>query len=260
MKEAIITEVRKQQPLIHHLTNQVVMNFSANGLLSFGASPVMAKAEEEAAEMAAHADGLLINIGTLTASDLKAMIFAGRTANQKGIPVVLDPVGVAATSFRRNAVEQLLAEVQPTAIKGNAGEMAHLVGLPWETKGVDSIGGDAEHIAAQVARTYETTAIVTGAKDIICTGNRNSENNTGHPLLAKITGAGCLLGSILTACLTTSHPIQQQALAATEFYGTAAEYAAEISGTDRPGTFMPLFIDALHKHPADFHIRRNTNE
>ena len=246
MKTEIIQHVRESNPLIHHLTNQVVMNFTANGLLSFGGSPVMAKAEEEAYHMASIADGLLINIGTLTSNELQAMIIAGKAANEKGIPVVLDPVGVAATPFRTAAVKKILSEVQLTAIKGNAGEMAHLVQIPWDTKGVESLGnGNTEEIALKVAETYQTTAVVTGEIDMIGHDKNIFKNRSGHPFLTKITGAGCLLGSILTACLTTDHPIEDQALTAMNFYGLAAEYAAahkEISG---PGTFSPHFIDAL---------------
>lgn len=246
MKQTILNKVREENPLIHHLTNQVVMNFTANGLLSFGGSPIMAKAEEEAYHMASIADGVLINIGTLSASDLQAMIIAGKAANEKGIPVVLDPVGVAATPFRIAAVNQLLKKVRFTAIKGNAGEMAHLVQIPWETKGVESLGdGNIEEIAHQVAKTYQTTAVITGDVDVICTGKTVAKNHTGHPLLTKITGAGCLLGSILTACLTTDHSIQDQALTAVNFYGLAAEYAASHHNQLGAGTFASHFIDTL---------------
>lgn len=222
------------------------MNFTANGLLSFGGTPIMAKAEEEASDMASIAEGVLINIGTLKQNELRAMILAGKAANKKGIPVVLDPVGVAATSFRNSAVKEILNEVKPAAIKGNAGELAHLVQIPWKTKGVESIGdGNAEEIALKVAKTYQTTAVVTGKTDVVCSGETISLNETGHALLTKITGAGCLLGSILTACLTTNHPIEKQALAAVEFYGLAAEYAASQKEVFGPGSFLPRFIDAL---------------
>ncbi|PAV30491.1 hydroxyethylthiazole kinase [Virgibacillus profundi] len=246
MNAEIINDIRKNSPLIHHLTNQVVMNFTANGLLSFGGSPIMAKAEEEASEMASIADGVLINIGTLTANELSAMILAGKAANQKGIPVVLDPVGVAATSLRSSAVKQILEEVRVAAIKGNAGEMAHLVQVPWRSKGVESIGaGNTEEIARKIAKSYQTTAVVTGKTDIICTGNTTIHNETGHPFLTKVTGAGCLLGSILTACLTTDAPIEEQALTAVEFYGLAAKYAANRNDVTGSGSFSTRFIDAL---------------
>lgn len=246
MKQTILNKVRKENPLIHHLTNQVVMNFTANGLLSFGGSPIMAKAEEEAYHMASLADGVLINIGTLSVVDLQAMVIAGKAANENKIPVVLDPVGVAATPFRTAAVNRLLKEVHFTAIKGNAGEMAHLVQIPWETKGVESLGdGNIEEIAHQVAKTYQTTAVITGEVDVICTGKNIVKNQTGHPLLTKITGAGCLLGSILTACLTTDDSIDEQALTAVNFYGLAAEHAVSHQDQLRSGTFSPYFIDAL---------------
>lgn len=249
MKQTILNKVRQKNPLIHHLTNQVVMNFTANGLLAFGGSPIMAKAEEEAYHMASIADGLLINIGTLSAVDLQAMIIAGKAANEKGIPVVLDPVGVAATPFRTAAVNQLLKEVRFTAIKGNAGEMAHLVEIPWETKGVESLGdGNIEEVAHQVAKTYQTSAVITGEVDVICAGKNIVVNQTGHPLLTKITGAGCLLGSILTACLTTNDPIKEQALTAVSFYGLAAEHATSHPDQSGTGTFVPHFIDALSLH------------
>lgn len=246
MNPEIIEDVRKNTPLIHHLTNQVVMNFSANGLLSFGAAPVMAKAEEEVAEMASIADGVLINIGTLTRSDIDVMILAGKSANKNNIPVVLDPVGIAATRFRSDAIKQILKEVKPTVIKGNAGEMAYIVNTPWETKGVESVGeGNVEVIAAKVAETYRTAAIVTGKTDIVSTKDGTVLNHTGHPYLTKVTGAGCLLGSILAACLTTDHKLDEQAVTAVTFYGLAAEYAAKQTSVKGSGTFMPHFIDAL---------------
>lgn len=246
MNLTIIKKVRKKNPLIHHITNQVVMNFTANGLLSFGASPIMAKAEEETGDMASIADGLLINIGTLKARDIPAIITAGKAANKKGIPVVLDPVGVAATDFRSSVIKEILTEVNPTVIKGNAGELAHLAEIPWQTKGVESLGeGNVEEIGMRVTETYQTAAVITGERDTIITNGKLIENDTGHPILTKVTGAGCLLGSILTACLTTGDPIEEQALAAVKFYGLAAEYAASQEEVAGPGTFLPYFIDAL---------------
>src|SRR5699024_7508533 len=122
MKQDIIKNVRKRSPLVHHLTNQVVVNFSANGLLAFGAGPVLGKAVDEAADMAAVSDSVLLNIGTITDGELPSMIQAGQKANERGIPVLLDPVGVAATPFRANAVKMILEKVKPTVMKGNAGE------------------------------------------------------------------------------------------------------------------------------------------
>src|SRR5690625_6913876 len=125
MKQEIINKIRRDNPLIHHLTNQVVMNFTANGLLAFGGSPVMAKSEKEARQIATAADGVLINIGTLTEQELPAMIAAGKAANQQGIPVVLDTVGVSATPFRSEYVQKILNQISITAIKGNSRSEEH---------------------------------------------------------------------------------------------------------------------------------------
>lgn len=247
-KMNIIEQVRKKQPLIHHITNQVVMNFTANGLLSFGGSPIMAKEVSEARDMATIADGVLINIGTLVQPDIEAMIIAGQTANERGIPVVLDPVGVAATPYRKQAIKKLFNNVQFTAVKGNAGEMAHLVEIAWETKGVESIDDDMsklESVALQVAEKYNTLAIVTGKIDVVAQGTNVKVNDTGHEYLTQITGAGCLLGSIVTACLTTNSDQIKAVYEAVRFYGQAAEQAAARNDVFGTGTFLPHFIDAL---------------
>ncbi|MEW9501089.1 hydroxyethylthiazole kinase [Jeotgalibacillus marinus] len=246
MNAMLINEVRKKRPLIHHLTNQVVMNFTANGLLSFGGTPIMAKEEKEATEMARMSDGVLLNIGTIIEQEIPAMIQAGKAANQKGIPVVLDPVGVSATSFRNEVVRRILTEVKPTAIKGNAGELAHLVGIAWEIKGVDSIGrGNVGEIARKVANRYQTIAVVTGEVDVISDGEITIENKTGSAMLANVTGAGCLLGSILTACFASNDSLMESAQTAVEFYGLAAEYTVALPEVKGSGTFSPRFIDVL---------------
>src|SRR5699024_5467900 len=142
-----------------------------------------------------------------TKPELEAMIVAGKTANRRGIPVILDPVGVAASRFRREAVQRLLDEVNFTVIKGNAGEMAHLVGIAWETKGVESIDDDISQLAnvpLQVAKKYDTIAVVTVEIDVVCKGENIKTNRTGHVLLTKVTGAGCILGSVIAAWLTSN--------------------------------------------------------
>jgi|SRR5690625_694930 len=249
VKLKIIDEVRQTQPLIYHLTNQVVMNFTANGLLAFGGSPIMAMDKSEAEEMAKISNGVLINIGTVMEKDIEAMIKAGQAANTKNIPILLDPVGIAATPFRQKTVQKLIDKIQFTAIKGNVGEMAKLIDVTWETKGVESTEGDVEkvqQICLKVAKKYHTIAIVTGPLDVISDGNDVIMNQTGHQFLTKITGAGCLLGSIITACLTTMAPSMEAAYAGVQFYGEAAEKAAKLNEVNGPGTFLPNFLDALH--------------
>lgn len=246
MTHNIINQVRQNIPLIHHITNDVVMNFTANGLLAFGGSPIMAKEEKEAGAITELTDGLLLNIGTIQQPEVAAMFSSGKTANDKGIPIVLDPVGVAASSFRAEAVQMILKQVQPTVIKGNAGEIAFLADVSWDTKGVDAVGnGNTEEIAYLVAKKYQTAVVVTGETDVFVVDGNLFTNQTGHPLLTKITGAGCLLGSIMAACLSTDFSIEKQLLAALEFYGGAAAYAAAQPHTKGPGTFLPAFLDAL---------------
>jgi len=242
----IIDKVREKNPLVHNLINYVVMNFAANGILAFGGSPVMAMAEKEAEDMAKSAGAVLLNVGTLSSEDISSMILAGRTANKHHIPVVLDPVGVAATPYRSHVITNMLKKVKPTVIKGNAGEIAHLVDIPWEVKGVDSVGdGDLEEVAIKAAQKYQTNIVITGETDVICTGKKVIQNTTGHPYLAQVTGGGCLLGSIIACCLATDDAIEDQLATAVTFYGLAAEYAASQKAVTGPGTFKAHFIDAL---------------
>ncbi len=248
MNESIVTQVREKNPLIHHLTNQVVMNFTANGLLAYGGSPIMAKEPLEMNDMGGIVGGVLINIGTLTENDLEAMLVAGKTANRRNIPVVLDPVGVAASEFRNKAVKQLVREIQFTAIKGNAGEMAFLVDTPWQTKGVESIDDNTSEIASivkKVAQEFKTIAIITGKVDIISDGINTEENKSGHVYLTKITGAGCVLGSLITASLAVTKDPFKAITETVNFYGNAAEYAVNNNSVNGTGTFIPHFLDAL---------------
>lgn len=224
------------------------MNFTANGLLAFGGSPIMAMEKSEAEEMANIADGVLINIGTIHEQDIDAMLKAGKVANKRGIPVLLDPVGVAATSYRQNVVQRLMNHIQFTAMKGNTGEMAKLIDISWTTKGVDSADGElkkVQKICLDVAKKFQTTAIITGQLDVISDGSEVKINHTGHEYLTKITGSGCLLGSIITACLTTKAPPIEAAFIGIQTYGKAAEWAAKQTGVMGPGTFLPYFLDAL---------------
>lgn len=248
----IIKAVRNSNPLIHNITNEVVMNFTANGLLAFGGSPIMAKEKEEMESITSISDGLLINIGTALKSEVPSMIVAGKTANERQIPVVLDPVGVAASSFRFKTVKQLLNEISFTAIKGNAGEMAYLVDIPLKTKGVDSTDAHLDQlkqIAQKIADKYDTIAVVTGEYDVISNQKHIVTNDTGHPYLTKVTGAGCLLGSIVTACLTVEQQIDSidKVYSALHFYGKAAERAAQHTDVKGSGTFLPYFIDELSR-------------
>src|ERR1700750_581345 len=167
-----LRRLRDTKPLIHQITNYVVMNETANATLALGALPVMAHAREEVEEMAAIAGALVLNIGTLSPHWVDAMLLAGRAANARGIPVVLDPVGAGATRYRTETAKRILDEVDVTVVRGNAGEVATLVGVQAEVRGVESIGAgeDAAELARQAARTLGLVASVTGPTDHVSDG------------------------------------------------------------------------------------------
>ncbi|SDK29244.1 hydroxyethylthiazole kinase [Sediminibacillus albus] len=242
---SLITKVRERQPLIHNITNNVVTNFTANGLLSLGVSPVMANAREEAADMASVADALVLNIGTLTTPQVEAMISAGKAANEKGIPVVFDPVGAGATPFRNKTALHILEQVNVSLIRGNAGEIAYLAGADAKVKGVDSsFQGNNQEIAIKAARQLGTAVVLTGEEDVITNGDSLYLGKNGHQLQTRVTGAGCLLSSVIAAFLTVKETELKAAAGAVSFYGAAAEIAADSS--KGPGSFQTAFLDTIY--------------
>lgn len=194
-----LTLVQQQNPLVHNITNQVVTNFTANGLLAIGASPVMANAIEEVEEMASIAGALVLNIGTLTTETIHTMIESGKATNKKSIPVVLDPVGAGATSFRTEMDRQILEEVNVTIIRGNAAEIANISGERWVIKGVDASSGDGDikHLAKKAAELFDSTVVITGKVDVISDIRNANLVSNGDSLLTKVTGTGCLLSSVI---------------------------------------------------------------
>src|SRR5919197_1191850 len=164
---ASLRALRERKPLIHQITNYVVMNETANATLALGALPVMAHAREEVEEMVALAGALVLNIGTLSPHWVEAMVAAGKAANARRVPVVLDPVGAGATSYRTETAKRILDEVDVTVLRGNAGEVATLVGVAAEVRGVESIGtgGDPSDLARAAAKNLDLVAAVTGPVD-----------------------------------------------------------------------------------------------
>jgi hydroxyethylthiazole kinase len=241
-----LRRLRDAKPLIHQITNYVVMNETANATLALGALPVMAHAREEVEEMAAIAGALVLNIGTLSPHWVDAMLLAGRVANERGIPVVLDPVGAGATTYRTETAKRILDEVEITVLRGNAGEVATLVGVDAEVRGVESIatGGDPADLARQAGRQLGLVASVTGAVDHVSDGETVLAIENGHPLMATITGTGCM-SSALTGCFLAVNrdaPLDAAAEALVAF-GVAGEDAAQ--GANGPGSFHVGLYDAL---------------
>jgi hydroxyethylthiazole kinase len=236
--------VRDRKPLVHQITNYVVMNETANATLAIGALPVMAHAREEVAEMARLAGALVLNIGTLSPHWVEAMLAAGASANEAGVPVVLDPVGAGATSYRTETAKRILDEIDVAVLRGNAAEVATLVGVEAEVRGVESItaGGDAAEIARVAASTLGVVASVTGPVDHVSDGERAAAIANGDPLLASVTGTGCMSSAITGCFLAVDEPFDA-AVAALVAFGVAGEDAArEAKG---PGSFHVGLYDAL---------------
>ena len=241
----LLGRIRAQRPLVHHITNMVVMNDTANITLAVGASPVMAHALEEVEEMVKLARALVLNIGTLTPEQIEAMVRAGKRANELGVPIVLDPVGAGATNLRTQSALRLLRELHISAIRGNASEVGTLVGVAAETRGVDSISlsEDREVVASRAAREFGCTVAITGARDVIADGQRLASVENGHPLLATITGSGCMATTLVAAFLAVESDVWLATTAGLVAMGLAGELAAPKAGG--PGTFRSHLLDAV---------------
>jgi hydroxyethylthiazole kinase len=241
-----LRRLRETKPLVHQITNYVVMNETANATLALGALPVMAHAREEVEEMAAIAGALVLNIGTLSPHWVEAMLLAGRVANDHGTPVVLDPVGAGATTYRTETAKRILDAIDVTVLRGNAAEVATLVGVDAEVRGVESIagGGDPADLARQAARQLGVVASVTGPVDHVSDGGTVIAIANGHPMLAAITGTGCM-SSALTGCFLAVNREAPLAAAAEALvaFGVAGEDAA--IGAKGPGSFHVALYDEL---------------
>jgi hydroxyethylthiazole kinase len=244
---ATLATLRDRKPLVHQITNYVVMNETANATLALGALPVMAHAVEEVEEMVGLASALVLNIGTLSPHWIEAMVLAGRAANARGVPVVLDPVGAGATRYRTDTARGLLAELDVAVLRGNAGEIARLVGIEAEVRGVESIaaGGDPGELAREAAATLGVVASVTGPVDHVSDGTRVIAIENGHELLATVSGTGCMSTAITGSFLAVKpeEPLEAGAEALVAF-GVAGEDAA--TGARGPGTFHARLYDALY--------------
>ena len=238
-----LDQIAASKPLVHQITNIVVANDSANLTLGFGALPVMAYAPEEVAEMASIAQALVLNIGTLSRGEVDAMLIAGRAAGERGIPIILDPVGAGATSFRTQSSLLLLGELPITVLRGNRGEIGALVGSG-EVRGVEATGSEDPRAVAEAAHhAFGVTVAVTGATDVIVGKDATYLVHNGTPLLGMITGSGCMATATIGIFNAVgSDPALQTALGLAS-YEVAAEWAAE--GDPGPGTFRTRLLDQV---------------
>lgn len=250
----IIAENRKRKPLIHCISNHVAANDCANILLACGASAIMADDPDEVEEVTAMCDGLVLNMGTPSPRKLAALLRAGQEANRLGHPVVLDPVGVGSSAFRRQAAAELLDMLHFSAIRGNATEIATLVSGAEAHRGVDTdIEGlfspeAAEKNAALLARRTGAVVILTGDTDIISDGECLYRVHNGHPMMRTVTGSGCQLSALLGAYMTANpHRPMPAALAGVCAMGLAGELAHErLSPLDGNASYRNYIIDAIY--------------
>ena len=241
----LLTRVRMKRPLVHHITNYVTVNDCANITIATGAAPVMADAVEEVCEMVTCAGALVLNIGTLNKGQIESMLLAGGMANDRQIPVILDPVGAGATCYRTKSAQRLLDELKITILKGNAGEIGILAGAEAHVKGVDSHGvtGNLEKIARNFAKRAGMTIVVSGATDIVTNGRRILLVENGHPMMGGISGTGCMAASVIGAFVSvTDDPVIASAAALAAF-GLAGEKAAAFARG--PGSFKTALFDEM---------------
>jgi len=241
--------VRERKPLVHNITNYVVMNYTANALLACGAAPVMAHAAEEVEEMVSLAGALVLNIGTLSIPWIEAMIKAGKRANALHVPVILDPVGAGATALRTDSAKRLIEELSIQVIRGNASE---ILSLSRERPGSRTKGVDSVHTVDQVAQMAVALAgdlkavlAVTGVVDLITDGERVYRVMNGHEMMSHVTGTGCTATAIIGAFLAVDSDSLKAATTGLSYFGLAGEKAA--AKTSSPGTFQIALLDALYE-------------
>jgi hydroxyethylthiazole kinase len=241
----ILSSIKSRKPLIHHITNVVTVSDCAQITRSWGALPIMAYAIEEVAEMVSTASALVLNIGTLQKEQVEAMIKAAVKANQIGIPVILDPVGVGATYFRTESVREILHKAKIAVIKGNPGEISILAGEKGIIKGVESVGDYSQigKTSLQLGKMYQCVVIASGAKDTVSDGSQLYQVSNGHPLLANIVGTGCMLTSTVAVFCSVATNYLDASLDAVAAFGLAAELAAD--KTKQPQSFKQEFMNIV---------------
>jgi hydroxyethylthiazole kinase len=240
-----LRNLRAVAPLVHNITNFVVMNFTANALLAVGASPVMAHAVEEVEDMVTIAGALVINIGTLSPHWVDAMKLAMKKAAELGKPIILDPVGAGATSYRNNVLTELLETASPTIIRGNASEILALAGANIQTKGVDSTASSTDSIEAARALSirFGSVVSVSGATDVVVKGDQTAYVSNGVGLMTKVTGMGCSASAIAGAFAAICDDPFEAAISAAVTMGVCGELAYREAKL--PGSFQMAFLDSL---------------
>lgn len=247
----ILTRIKRDKPLIHHITNYVTANDCANVVLALGGTPVMADDPNEVEEMVSLASALVLNIGTLNEKKIESFILAGKKANELGIPVVLDPVGVGATKFRKEAAKRILKQVKLSVLRGNMSEIKNIYGIEGTTRGVDSTENSLDggrEIALALAQRLNCVVAITGAVDIISDGLKVYCINNGHKMLCDITGTGCMSSSLIGLCCGAQAEYIYGAIMGVIIMGIAGEKAYEaLTDDDGIGSFKVNLMNAISR-------------
>jgi hydroxyethylthiazole kinase len=246
-----VESIRRLSPVVHNITNYVVMNTTANALLAIGASPVMAHALEEMDEMVGIASSLIINIGTLSRDWIKAMFRAAEKANARGIPIILDPVGAGATSLRTETASEFIKAFRPSVIRGNASEIMSVFKDRGRTKGVDSVEASHDAVSAgrEINEAYGSVVCISGETDYIIDAGQIVKIRNGHQMMTRVTGMGCAATALCGAFTAVNENYSQATAQAMAVMGIAGEIAA--LGATGPGTLQVGFIDALFNLSAE---------
>ncbi len=241
--------LKEKAPLVICITNDVVKNFTANGLVALGASPAMSEYPEDLEDLLKYAGGLLINIGTLTDETWKLYQDALKIAEKYNVPAVLDPVACEAGAYRKKVSDDLINNYKLAAIRGNAGEIASLVGINVASKGVDSAGVDnIDEIALAANTKFNIPVIVTGEVDAIAVDGKVVTIHNGSAMMPKVIGTGCLLGAVLASFIGLEKGEELKSLeTAMLAYNISGEMAEKRPNGHLPGTFKVEFMNALYE-------------
>lgn len=246
----IIDSLKESSPIIHHITNKVTIESSANITLAIGASPIMAEDLEEVEEIQVISKALLLNTGTLNSLSIDSMIKASQKAKELNHPVLLDPVGVGASGLRNRSVKRIFNEGHVDIIKGNLSEISYLAGISSKTKGVDLAEEDQSldpvQVAKKLSREKKNVVAITGKEDIVTDGKRIYKIKNGHSFLTRITGAGCMASSLIASLMPFCSPVEA-AVYGMAIMGLCGERAYEKKGREGIGSFRIALMDEAGK-------------
>ena len=242
----LLLVVKSKRPVVHHITNYVTVNDCANITLALGASPIMADDISEMKEIVAISGALLLNIGTLNERTVKSMLLAGKEANSIGVPVILDPVGVGASSLRREAVEQICKEIKLAVVRGNSSEILFMAGQDVACRGVDAAKGIANNQSAQfLAMKLDCIVAMTGDIDEITDGKQTIYINNGNALMESVTGTGCMCTSLVSSFCAVSKNYLLATAAGVLCMSLAGDLAYSVAAPAGTSSYREAIIDEI---------------